>query len=605
MDALATARESLHAGRLMEAVDEARELLAAQPGNVDAMYLQALALSRLGAGPVAADLLRGLLGRDGTPVPLRADALALQGRLRKDRAAEAEGDLAALAAEASAPYEEALRLAPSAFFAVNAATLRCLAGDRDRSEALAREALRLAAVPDAQDDHWRAATQGECFVLLGDAAAARRHYRDARSRAGRRYGDLASMRRQLRLLARAIPGAAGMLAELPVPKVVAFTGHMLDAADRAPARFPAAAEPAVTAALEAWLDATGEVIGYSQAACGGDILFLEALQRRGHENHVTLPCARQDYIEQSVAFAGPPWVARFERALAGATSVGYATAEAYLGDEILFEHASRFIDGRALVRARELEGEAVMLAMLDAGAAGAPGGALRTLEEWRRAGHAAHLIDLAALRRGLPAKVPSLRAQVPFVAAGPGRPLGRRICGIVFCDVRGYSRVTEEYSPLFQERFLGEARAVIDTLGDQFLTAQTAGDGIYATFASVPALAEFSLELRDRVGRIDWTRFGMPAGTHVRLAAHCGPAFPIDDPVTRQPNFCGTHVSRTARIEPVVTPGEIFATEVVAAYLALQAPREYRCDYLGVLPLAKGFGAAPLYRLRRAGGAAA
>jgi class 3 adenylate cyclase len=86
------------------------------------------------------------------------------------------------------------------------------------------------------------------------------------------------------------------------------------------------------------------------------------------------------------------------------------------------------------------------------------------------------------------------------------------------------------------------------------------------------------------------------------MAVHCGPAFPIDDPVTRQPNFCGSHVSRTARIEPVVTPGEIFATEVVAAYLALQAPREYRCDYLGVLPLAKGFGAAPLYRLRRAGG---
>jgi class 3 adenylate cyclase len=190
------------------------------------------------------------------------------------------------------------------------------------------------------------------------------------------------------------------------------------------------------------------------------------------------------------------------------------------------------------------------------------------------------------------------------VAAAPARRLGRRICGIVFCDVRGYSRVTEEYSPRFQERFLGEARAVIDTLGEQFLTAQTAGDGIYATFASVPAAAEFSLELRDRVGRIDWTRFGMPADTHVRMAAHCGPAFPIDDPVTRQPNFCGSHVSRTARIEPVVTPGEIFATEVVAAYLALQAPRDYRCDYLGVLPLAKGFGAAPLYRLRRAGAGA-
>jgi len=601
MNALAAAREALHAGRLMEAVDDLRELPAVEAGNAEASYLQALALSRLGSGTAAAEILRGLLERADVPVLLRADALALRGRLLKDRAAEAGPGLAALAADAGALYEEALQLAPGAFFAVNAATLRRLAGDRARSEAFARDALRLAGAAGAQDDHWRAATEGECFLLLGDAGAARHHYREARRRAAHRYGDVASMRRQLRLLARAIPGAADVLPELPVPKVVAFTGHMLDAAGRAPSRFPPVAEPAVAAALEAWLDATGEVIGYSQAACGGDILFLEALQRRGLETHVTLPCAKQDYLEQSVAFAGPPWIARFERALEGATSVGYATAEAYLGDEVLFEHASRYIDGRALVHARELEGEAVMLALLDGGAEGAPGGALRTLEEWRRAGHAAHLIDLAALRQGLPVQGASPREQAPAARAGPARRLGRRICGIVFCDVRGYSRVTEEYSPRFQERFLGEARAVIDTLGDQFLTAQTAGDGIYATFASVPALAEFSLQLRDRIGRIDWTRFGMPADTHVRMAAHCGPAFPIDDPVTRQPNFCGTHVSRTARIEPVVTPGEIFATDVVAAYLALQAPRDYRCDYLGVLPLAKGFGAAPLYRLRRAG----
>ena len=58
--------------------------------------------------------------------------------------------------------------------------------------------------------------------------------------------------------------------------------------------------------------------------------------------------------------------------------------------------------------------------------------------------------------------------------------------------------------------------------------------------------------------------------------------------------------SRKANAEaPYRMPIRLWST-VVAAYLALQAPREYRCDYLGVLPLAKGFGAAPLYRLRRA-----
>lgn len=596
MSAVAPAREALEAGRLMDAVDEARDVLQAEPANAEALYVKALALSRLGAGALAAESLAALLESPATPAALRADAFALRGRLLKDRAARAGAPgRAALALEACAAYEEALRLAPAAFFAVNAATLRRLAGDAAAAERHAREALRLA----TGVDHWDAATRGECALLLGDMPAARAHYRHAAHMAGARHGDVASMRRQLRLLAQALPPAAELLAEVPAPRVVAFTGHMIDAPGRATPRFPAALEPAVAEALERWLDTAGTVIGYSQAACGADLLFVEALQRRGFEAHVTLPCSTQDYLAQSVAFAGGEWEVRFHRALGRATTVTHATAEAYLGDQVLFEHASRFIDGRAILRARQLEGAVSMLAVLDAGAASAAGGTLHTLEEWRASGRRGELIDLAALRReaGLD------EARAPAAAPAPSRPparLGRRICGLVFCDVRGYSRLTEEYSPRFQERFLGEARQVLDALGAEFLTAQTAGDGIYATFASTPAAVEFSLALRDRVGRIDWTAFGMPPDTHVRVAVHCGPAFPIQDPVMRLPNFCGTHVNRTARIEPVVTPGQVFATEMVAAYLALQSTA-YECDYLGVLPLAKGFGSAPLYRLRRAG----
>jgi tetratricopeptide (TPR) repeat protein len=590
----AAVREALQEGRLAEALGDARELLAADPADAEARYLEALALSRLGSAVLAEQVVSRLLTQPGVPEAVRADAFALQGRLRKDLVAGAHaGERAALALHAAMPYEEAFRIRPDAFFAVNAASLYRLAGDAERSETLARAAIGLAAQPDS--DYWHAATHGEGSLLIGLPDDARRHYRMARSLAGRRFGDVASMRRQLALLATVLPEADECLEELPSPTVVVFSGHMIDARGRQSPRFPASLEGDVRQAIDRWLDGAGVVIGHSQAACGSDILFLEALQQRGCDTHVTLPCAKDDYLVQSVAFAGGDWPARFERVLAAATRVGYATAEAHLGDDVLFEHASRFIAGAAMLRARQLAARARMLAVVDTGAEGAGGGTRHTLDEWRQAGGESEIIDLAALRG------PAAPGAAPGgVRAATAKALGRRICGIVFCDVRGYSKLREQYSPLFQRRFLGEAREVIDALRGEFMTAQSAGDGLYATFATARAAAEFSLQLRDRVGGIDWTQFGMAPDTHVRVALHCGPAFPIHDPVMDQPNYCGTHVSRTARIEPIVTPGEVFATESMAAYLALQAPRAYGCDYLGVLPLAKGFGSMPLYRLRRA-----
>src|SRR5262245_11508220 len=103
MSAVASAREALEAGRLMEAVDEARDVLQAHPGNSEALYLKALALSRLGAASLAAESLTTLLAQSSAPAALRADGFALRGRLLKDRAARAAAaDRARFAAEACA-----------------------------------------------------------------------------------------------------------------------------------------------------------------------------------------------------------------------------------------------------------------------------------------------------------------------------------------------------------------------------------------------------------------------------------------------------------------------------------------------------------------------
>lgn len=61
----------------------------------------------------------------------------------------------------------------------------------------------------------------------------------------------------------------------------------------------------------------------------------------------------------------------------------------------------------------------------------------------------------------------------------------------------------------------------------------------------------------------------------------------------------GSHVSRTARIEPVTPPGTVYVTEPFAASLILGASREFTCDYVGHMPAAKDYGRLRMYRLRR------
>ena len=108
-----------------------------------------------------------------------------------------------------------------------------------------------------------------------------------------------------------------------VRRVIATSGHMIDAVDRGVPRFPAGAERRVAAAIAALFDELGvgsddHVI--TQGACGGDILMAEAAIHRGASSQVLLCRATDDYVESSVAFGGREWVDRF-RAVLGVSDV--------------------------------------------------------------------------------------------------------------------------------------------------------------------------------------------------------------------------------------------------------------------------------------------
>ena len=67
-------------------------------------------------------------------------------------------------------------------------------------------------------------------------------------------------------------------------QVILFSGHMIDAPDRTPPRFPPDKEAIAAQKIAETLDELGadsQDLGVTQGACGGDILFAEACRQRG------------------------------------------------------------------------------------------------------------------------------------------------------------------------------------------------------------------------------------------------------------------------------------------------------------------------------------
>lgn len=99
------------------------------------------------------------------------------------------------------------------------------------------------------------------------------------------------------------------------PQVLLFSGHMIDHPNREQPRFPVAMEHEALQKIEEVLDKlnpTERCLAIAPgAACGGDILFIEACLRRNLKVEVFLPFYQAEFIQDSVSFAGDVWVERF------------------------------------------------------------------------------------------------------------------------------------------------------------------------------------------------------------------------------------------------------------------------------------------------------
>jgi class 3 adenylate cyclase len=618
VDACELIRKALEHGAPWDACDAFREAIPKRHGDAALLYWGALAHARAGASHQANSLLDQAQAAASLAPELLADILSLRGRLWKDQFHRSPNaaDAVSLAERARDQYLEAYALQHDPFPGINAASLSMLVGDAEAARALAREIIVRLAAQTAPPTCWDFATEGEARLLLGEIDQARKSYAAANAHAPGDAGSVATMRRQVGLLARVIPETADVLDVLPTAAVVAFAGHMIDAPGRSVPRFPATLESAVKAAMGDHLARLHQPIVYTSAACGADLILIESALEIGAEVNIVLPFDRLDFVRTSVAIGGAGWVERFDSALERATRVILATEEGHLDDDVLFDYAATLLEGLTVLRAAQLQTTPSLLCVIDEASTGQVGGTHSSIDRWRRHVGPPQVIDLRALREravptsavpgGNPARAeePSAGACVPEMnpapnAASIGARPHRTLKTLLFADFAGFSRLHDAYAPLFQAQFLDIVANEIEAARGKPLDSKTWGDGLYVVFESPEHGAEFALRLQSSMLAVDWKAAGLSETSQIRIALHAGPVFRGFDPIMGRDGYFGSSVTRTARIEPVTPPGLVYASEAFAATLTASGQRDYALEYIGRLALAKGYGESRIYRLDR------
>lgn len=573
---LAAVVDAERRGELLTAFDLAERGLAEHPDDIRLRHRAVLALARTGATEEAARRFaaHGLHAVDDEEVA------ALGARIAKDRALAATGgERRRLASLSSAAYSRIHARTGGYYPAINAATMSLVAGDVTAAHRLARAAL---AAVDRDDVYFAAATRAEAHLLLGEQDLARAAAGRAAALHAGDHAAVASTRHQLELVCAMTGADPAVLSPLAGPEVVHFCGHRISA------RFPADAEPRVAAAIDAAVARRPPAFAYGALASGADILWAEALLGHGAELHVVLPFAREEFVAASVAPAGPQWVERFERCLARAAAVTYATDAPAPLEDLLYRYGAELAMGLALLRARYLHAPARQLAVWDGEPAGGEAGTAIDVATWRRRGGEVTLVP-----------PPATAFADGDLRPHPQRSQLRVVRAMLFADVKGFSTLRDGQMPAFNAEVLGALAAVLGRYGAAICHRNTWGDALYVVLDDARTAAACALDLQAAVASADLAAAGLPPSLALRLGAHVGPVLQLEDPVLGEQVFCGTHVTRTARIEPVTPPGAVYITEAFAASLAVRGADELAYDYVGHMPAAKGYGRLRMHRLRR------
>ena len=512
------------------------------------------------------------------------DALALRGRLCKDRALAARGPARWAHFEAaSQAYLRAFEVRSGYFPLINAATTAWGAGQIKTARALAERVLTHPELA-APASFFAAASRVEALVLFGRIDEARAAIGAALAVGDAGYGERASAYRQLDWIGASTlsPGdRRALLAPMRPPPVITFTGHMFRSGDPN--------EAALAGRIAAEIDRLESTIAYGALACGADILVAEQILDRGGELHVVLPFSQPDFEEASVRPGGEAWIERFRRCLSKAASVTVATRAEYVRDDGQFTYGALLAMGLARLRARQIAAEAVQIAVWDGQPARGQSGAGVDVATWRGLDLETRVIDPGPIDR-------AIQQQPPPVSPDAST---RVIRAIIFSHYRGYAQLSEAAIPAFIQQVMGRIAEVLNRRGDAVCGRNTWGDALYVVVKDPASAAEIALEILETLKDVAIEDATPEEPEGIGIGLHFGPVYQEVDRVTGKDGFYGSEVTLTARIEPKTFPGEIFTTQAFAAILAVTEPARFTARYIGQTELAKGYGVLPIYRLER------
>ncbi|MDR1561344.1 MAG: adenylate/guanylate cyclase domain-containing protein [Holosporaceae bacterium] len=501
---------------------------------------------------------------------------------------------------------------------MNAAWLSWLTGEDDQAKQLSAEVLKLLPPFGLEASFNELIDLAEAQLLIGREDDACKLYEEAMKQSDKEnYISVVTARQQLYFLREAgfkVPNAA--LDILIPPTIVVFTGHAIDHPSFQVSLFPQEIEGDVKRIITEKLQGINAKIGYSSASCGADIIFIEALQSLGGEVNIILPFAISDFLETNIRHAGPRWEKRFEKIIANAHSISFASEDRYLGHDMLYRFSNHVMHGSAVMRGKFLTTEPHLMAVWHSRTDSLPGGPADFIDRWTNIS-TLHLIDLDELGDDARTieKIETALIQPqkcslsfdPSIAQSPDRV----IRSMMFSDLSGYSKLQDEHVPSFLD-FLEKLHEAMEKINVSLESLNTWGDAIFAVADSAIKIADFGLKYCDIVENLGKKYPEFPFPIRARISLHSGPVFIANDPFIKKMNFYGGHINRAARLEPVTAVGQVYATQQFVALLhgetnderneynqkGLKYYEKYSTEYVGVISLAKSFGQQEVYHLR-------
>jgi class 3 adenylate cyclase/tetratricopeptide (TPR) repeat protein len=530
--------------------------------------------------------------------------------------------------EARGFYEQALALDPEQLTAaVYFAGVCALLGDADAAGRGAEKVLRLVRAREDQEGRGflSGVASGAALTVLGrtdEAAAAYAGLKDLPEANTRRLAEV-------RYRAQFLSEAAGLPRDFfhkafPPLQLLVFSGPAPDLSSENRRFTPEMMGP-LRETLSKLLHAMDARAGLVSAAAGGDLLFVEQMLQRDAMVHLVLPWEkaefRRDAVDRFDREGEPVWGPLFERAMAGAKTVRELGQRYGPGSETGWHYMMEVAAGLAFLTARKSRLDVQPVVLWD-GRGGSAGSTAGFIDFWT------HHIGLKPIEVEWPG---SARNQPIELGYDRGPRIGRteepilkqQVKTLLFADIVGYSKLTEQVIPEFVLQFLTRVAELAATSKHAPISLDTWGDAVYAVFDTTRDAGLFALALIQMVreNKAVWDQAGLywresdasdtpKLHLDIRVGLHTGPVFLHYDPVVRRLGFTGAHVSRAARIEPVTRPGEIYVSEEFAALSELSAEIAQRsgtqskesarfvCEYVGSMQLAKKYpGRHRIYRV--------